>query len=149
MLKPLNVWITTNCGKLFKRWEYQTCLPQSLYAGQEATARTWHGTTDWFKDGRGYVKAVYCHSAHLPHMQSVCVLSCFSHVWFHVTLWKVTCQAPLSKGFSRQVYWSRLPFLPPEYLADPGIEPLSPVSHALQADSLPAELLRNLFYPNR
>ena len=40
MLKPLNVWITTNCGKLLKRWEYQTCLPGSLYAGQEATART-------------------------------------------------------------------------------------------------------------
>ena len=40
------VWITTNCGKFFKRWEYQTCLLRNLYAGQEATVRTGHGTTD-------------------------------------------------------------------------------------------------------
>ena len=66
-----------------------------------------------------------------------------------MTPWTVACQAPLSRGFSRQVYWRGLPFLPPEYLADPGTGPLSPVSHALQADSLPTELSGNLFYPNR
>ena len=38
--KPLTVWITTNCGKFFKRWEYQTCLLRNLYAGQEATTVT-------------------------------------------------------------------------------------------------------------
>ena len=55
MLKPLTVWITTNCGKFFKRWEYQThiCLLRKLYAGQEATVRTGHGTTDWFQTGKG------------------------------------------------------------------------------------------------
>ena len=37
-LKPLSVWITTNCGKLLKRWEYQTT--RNLYAGQEASVRT-------------------------------------------------------------------------------------------------------------
>ena len=50
--KPLTVWITTNCGKFLKRWEYQTTLPcllRNLYAGQEATGRTGHGTTDWFQ----------------------------------------------------------------------------------------------------
>ena len=37
MPKPLTVWITTNCGKFFKRWEYQTTsLLKNLYAGQEA-----------------------------------------------------------------------------------------------------------------
>ena len=41
--------------------------------------------------------------------------------------------------FSRQEYWSRLPFPPPGDLPDPGIKPASPVSPALQADSLPAE----------
>ena len=45
-------------------------------------------------------------------------------------------QAPLSMIFSRQEYWSGLPFLPPGDLLDQGIEPTSP---ALQADSLPAE----------
>ena len=49
MLKPLTVWITTNCGKFLKRWEY----PRNLYAGQEATVRTGHGTTDWFQIGKG------------------------------------------------------------------------------------------------
>ena len=52
MLKPLTAWITTNCGKFFKRWEYQTCLLRYLYAGQEATVRTRHGTTDWFQIGK-------------------------------------------------------------------------------------------------
>ena len=54
-----------------------------------------------------------------------------------VTLWTVACQAPLSMGFSRQEYWSGLPFPSPEDLPDSGIEPRYP---ALQADSLPTEL---------
>ena len=53
------------------------------------------------------------------------------------TLWTVACQAPLSMGFSRQEYWSRLPFSSPGDLPNPGIEPGSP---ALQADSLLTEL---------
>ena len=42
-----------------------------------------------------------------------CVLSCFSHVWLCATLWMISCQAPLSMGFSRQGYWSGLPFPTP------------------------------------
>ena len=49
MPKPLTVWITINCGKFWKRWEYQTTWP----AGQEATVRSRHGTTDWFQIGKG------------------------------------------------------------------------------------------------
>ena len=48
----------------------------------------------------------------------------------------VAHQAPLFMGFSRQEYWSGLPFLPPGDLSDPGIESRPP---ALQANSLPAE----------
>ena len=54
--KPLTVWITINCGKFWKRWEYQnhlTCLLSNLYAGQEATVRTRHGTTVWFQIRKG------------------------------------------------------------------------------------------------
>ena len=53
--KALTVWITINCGKFFKRWEYQaTCLLRNLYAGQEATVSTWHEIiTDWFQIGKG------------------------------------------------------------------------------------------------
>ena len=49
----------------------------------------------------------------------------------------VTFQVPISKGFSRQEYWSRLPFPSPGEFSNPGIEPRSP---ALQVYSLPAEL---------
>ena len=49
------------------------------------------------------------------------------------TPWIVACQAPLSMGFSRQEYWSGLPFPPPGDLPDPGMEPRSP---ALQAEFL-------------
>ena len=48
----------------------------------------------------------------------------------------VAGQAPLSTGFSRQEYWSGWPFPPPEDLPNPQIKPESPVSLALQADSL-------------
>ena len=56
-------------------------------------------------------------------------------------LWTVAYQAPLSVEFSRQEYWSGLPFPSAGDLPDLGIEPMSPVSPALQADSLPAEPL--------
>ena len=44
-----------NCGKFFKRWitDHLTCFLRNLYAGQEATVRTGHGTTDWFQIGKG------------------------------------------------------------------------------------------------
>ena len=56
MPKPLTVWITISCGKFLKRMgipDHLTCLLRSLYAGQEATVRTGHGTTDWFQIGKG------------------------------------------------------------------------------------------------
>ena len=66
---------------------------------------------------------------------SVCVLV----TWSYPTLCKpmdVACQAPMSMEFSRQEYWSGLPFPSPGDLPNPGIEPGSPT---LQADSLPSE----------
>ena len=56
VLKPLIVWITTKCGKILKRWGYQTkftYLLRNPCAGQEAIVRTRHGTADWFKVGKG------------------------------------------------------------------------------------------------
>ena len=63
-------------------------------------------------------------------------VSLLSHVRLFVTPWTVANQAPPSMGFSRQVYWSGLPFPCPGDLPDPGIEPRSP---ALQADALPSK----------
>ena len=54
-LKPL-VWITKNCGKFLKRWKFQTCLLENLYAGQRAAVRTGHGTIDWFQIGKGVLQ---------------------------------------------------------------------------------------------
>ena len=71
--KPMTVWITTNCGKFFKRWEYQTtwlasweiCMQlrkQQLELDMEQQTGS--------KSGREYLKAVYCHPAYLTYIQS-------------------------------------------------------------------------------
>ena len=72
MPKPLTVWITIN-WKILKEMgipDHLTCLLRNLYAGQEATVRTGHGTTDWFQLGKGVLKAIYCHPAYLTYRQS-------------------------------------------------------------------------------
>ena len=61
----------------------------------------------------------------------VCVLSHFTRVWLFATLWTVVCQAALSMRFSRQEYWSGLPWPPPGDLPNPGIELVSLMSPAL------------------
>ena len=64
------------------------------------------------------------------------MLNHFSCVWPFVTPWTVACQAPLSMRFSRQEYWSGLPWLPPGDLPDPGIEPASLLPPTLVEGSL-------------
>ena len=61
-----------------------------------------------------------------------------SRVQLFATPWTVAYQAPPSMGFSRQDYWSGMPFPPPGDLPNSGIEPKFP---SLQADSLPSETL--------
>ena len=72
MPKPLTVWITINCGQFFKRWEsdHLTCLLSNLYAGQEATVRTGHGTTDWFQIGKGVRQGCILSPRLFTYMQS-------------------------------------------------------------------------------
>ena len=56
MPKLLTVWITKKLWKILKEMgipDHLTCLLRNLYAGQEATVRTGHGTTDWFQIGKG------------------------------------------------------------------------------------------------
>ena len=50
--------------------DHLTCLLRNLHAGQEATVRTGHGTTDWFQIGESVHQAVYFHPAYLTNMQS-------------------------------------------------------------------------------
>ena len=80
-----------------------------------------------------------------------CVLCWFSRVWLFMTLWTVACLSLLSMGCSRQEFWSGLPCPPPGDLSDPEIKPLSLMSPALQAGSLPlappGKLSKNYLLP--
>ena len=75
---------------------------------------------------------------YIYHCKEVCEVKLLSRVLLFVTQWTVTYQAPRSMEFSRQEYWSGLPFPSPGDLPNPGIEPRSP---ALQTDTLPSEPL--------
>ena len=73
MLKPLTVWLTTKCGKFFKRWEYQTTLPAScLTCMQVKKQEVELDMEQWnvSKLGKECVKTVYCHTAYLTCVQS-------------------------------------------------------------------------------
>ena len=72
-----------------------------------------------------------------PVCVCVCVLIGFSHVQLFLTLWGIVCQAPLSMVFSRQEYWSGLPWPPPGDLPDSGTEPAFFSSPALSGRLLP------------
>ena len=53
--KPLTVWITMNCGKFMGIPEHLTCLLRNQYAGQGATVRNRHQTTDWKEEHQGFI----------------------------------------------------------------------------------------------
>ena len=73
MPKPLTVWTITNCGKLFKRWEYQTTWPASweicIWVKKQWLELDTEQQTGC-KLGKEHIKAVYCHPAYLTSMQS-------------------------------------------------------------------------------
>ena len=75
--------------------------------------------------------------------RQVCMLS---HISFFATPEGVACQARWPMGFFRKENCSGLPFPPPGDLPDPGIEPMFPLSPALQADCLPTEPLGKLAF---
>ena len=73
MPKPLTVWITVNCGKFFKRWEYQTTWPASWETCMQVRKQQLEldvKQQTGSKSGKEYVKAVYCYPAYLIYMQS-------------------------------------------------------------------------------
>ena len=82
MLKPLTVWITTNCGEFLKGWEYLTSKKHVCM--KRRTVRSRLGTMERFKIGKA-VKAVYCHTAYL------------TSVWIH----HAKCQAGCSTSWNQ------------------------------------------------
>ena len=170
-----------DCNKLEnserdRNTDHLTCLLRNLYAGQEATVRTGHGTTDWFQKGKGVrqgcilspcsfnldaeyvmrnsgldeaqagIKIAGRNINNLRYVDDTTLMAegerkkvkLLSLVQLFATPWTVAFQDPLSMGFSRQEYWSGLPFPSPGYLPNPEIEPGSP---ALHADTLSSEPL--------
>ena len=126
--QPLTSWVSQSCSvsqHTLNKWVHEPKV--KLY--QET-----HWTTT--------KSSIYCFFSLIVsiwyfHLYAyVCYL--FSLVQLFVTPGTVARQAPLSMEFSRQGYWSGLPFPSPGDLPDPGIEPRSPT---LQADVLPSELL--------
>ena len=74
LLKTLTAWITINCEILKEMGipDHLTCFLSNLYAGQEATVRTGHGTMDWFKIGKalcqGYILSPCLFNLHAEHI---------------------------------------------------------------------------------
>ena len=71
--KPLTLWITTNYGKVFRRWEYQTTWPASWEICMQVKKQQLELQIEQqigSKSGKEYVKAVYCHPAYFTSMQS-------------------------------------------------------------------------------
>ena len=77
--------------------DHLTCLLRNLYAGQEATVRTRHGTMDWFQIGKGVHQGCYCHLAYLTYMQST---SCEMPGWSQ-GCWEKYQQLHISMGSQR------------------------------------------------
>ena len=71
--KAFTVWITTNCGKFFKRWEYQTTLPVSwetyIQVQKQQLKQNMEQQTG-LKFRKAFVKVVYCYPAYLSHIQN-------------------------------------------------------------------------------
>ena len=83
-------------------------------------------------NGFSTVTRICSHVVAFLNQVQVSLIQSLSHVHLFGTLWTVSRQAPLFVEFSRQEYWSGLPFPSPRDLPDPGIEPGSP---ALKAES--------------
>ena len=101
MLKPLTLWIVTNCGKFLKGWEYQTTLPVS----QETCIQVKKQQLEPYMEqrtgselGREFQKAVYFHLVHLTYMQST---SCEMLGWMNAKLesrcWEIYQQPQIGR----------------------------------------------------
>ena len=126
--KPLTVWITTNCGKFFKRWEYQTTLPASWEVcmqvkkqQQELDMEQCTGS----KLGKEYIKAVYCHPAYLTYMQSASceMLDCVKHRLESRLLGEISITSDMQMTPS---LWQKEKRLLISWLLSPSAVPLEP-----------------------
>ena len=135
-----------------KNWySFHWCAGASLYQLMRAASMCLFQTpcsvtSNWYfkidhgerisKIGKSYQQRLFTFiSTSLTYLNQMTLkVSCMlSHIQLFMTLWTIACQGALSMGFSRQKYWSGLPFPPLGDLFDPGIKPMFPESLALQA----------------
>ena len=90
MPKPLTVWITINCGKFWKRWEYLTTWPASWESYMQVRKQQLELDMEQQTGsnlGKGYIMAVYCHPANLTYMQNT---PCEMPGWiFTISYWQL------------------------------------------------------------
>ena len=94
MLKPLTVWITTNWNILEEMGipDHLICLLRNLYAGQEATVRTGHQTTDWLQIGKGICQG---------YILSPCLFNLYAeHIMRNVGLDEAQAESRLQREIS-------------------------------------------------
>ena len=141
---PTDLCFNTCCAQaMWPHTSYHELLPPGNRA--DATARgprgrdkpQWAPRSSFSSPRRGLPGAMSRGAGTGPRSCAYVHVQLLSCVRLLLTPWPVARQALPSMGFSRQEYWSELPFPPPGDLPDPGIEPASP---ALQVDSLPTEL---------
>ena len=114
---------------LFSKYVLRATLCEVVFTNKHCIAKISQTT---------YISGVRMHkyTSLILRKLTVCAQS-LGHVRLFATPRTAAHQAPLSMGFSRQEYWSGLPFLSPGYLPKAGMKHVSPVSPALQEDSLP------------
>ena len=149
----------TNGGERFHKKDADLCglcdpiWPQKLYSWRErpqedCTGHQSHGAPIGFHPHQQTIMKEEHTVTEMPVCVCVCVCVCVSHSVMSdsATPWTIVHQAPLAMEFSRQEYWSSLPFPSPGDLPNPGIKPGSP---ALQADSLRSEFIACIFQAQR
>ena len=113
--KVVSTFFSTGHGQCRGKYKKERRQPGLLH--RQSTPGSQKPQTSWEEELEGPCSLVY--------------VSVLGHVQLFATLWTTAHQGPLSMAFSRQEYWSRLPFPPPGDLLDPGIEPASLASPAL------------------
>ena len=132
---PSKTHITSTEDAFFIRWgSHNSEMWGDLHGVNQNKGKNWTYSSEL---QRTYLTIIISH-CHFIIIVCLCVISRFSCVWPFAALWTVAHRVPLSKGPSRQEYWSGLPFPSPGDLLNPRIEL---ASLALQVDSLPAEPL--------
>ena len=110
----------------------RVCWVLTRRENEKWTGRGDAGVTDGeSEEGPGWLTDKVAWDATSPGDQACMCVKLLSRVQLFATPWTAACQAPLSRGFSRQEYWSGLPCPPPGDLPHPGIKPVSLMSPAL------------------